>query len=576
MKTYQLSTSGTFFKDLPLDFYPRPMLVRDVKKSNFCLLNGKWDFQIENIQNYHGERISNITFNKEIIVPYCVESVLSGIHEHLDKLSVMIYQKKFNYHNSLDRVILHFDGVDNICYVYLNGEFIGEHTGGYLPFSFDVTESLKEENILEVYVEDGLDLNYPHGKQSDNPKGIWYEQVSGIWKSVWLESIPASAIEELDFTPDIDRKCVEVSVLQSPSTKKELIISFQGNEVMRTITEDNTFTIFFDDIKLWSPEHPNLYDVKLITPKEEITSYFAFRKISIGTHHGHEVLFLNNEPYFMHGLLDQGYFPEGLYTPSSIEDYKNDILTAKSLGFNTIRKHIKVEQDIWYSLCDHLGMLVWQDAVNAFPYRFFQDSLLPMLGFKNVLPEKKYEEKYKTFFINHTIEMIEHLKKYSCIVLWTIFNEGWGQFDTENVARLIRKVDSSRIYDFCSGWFKDFPDRMLESNHVYFKRVHIRKKLKKPIILSEFGGYSLKIKDHCYSDESFGYRKFKTIEAYNKAFKKLFEEDIIKNIPKGLCASIYTELTDVETEENGIMTYDRKVVKLDKDIALSIAEKLKF
>ena len=554
-----------------LDFYPRPTLVRD-SLINYLNLNGSWDCEIKKGEDVD---INTLSYSKQIMVPYPIESTLSGLEYDLGDDEVICYHKHFSYSFNKEKTILHIDASDNITKVYLNGTFIGEHIGGYLPFSFDVTSVINEENDLAVLVTDKTDTNFPYGKQSKKNGGIWYTKTSGIWKSVWLESVSNDYIGKLKIDTDIDNKTLKVNFFKEGFA--HLDIYFDGL-LIKTIEEyESGSQISFNDIHLWSPEKPNLYDIVINYNGDEVKSYFAFRKISIVSNNGFKVFALNNKPYFMHGLLDQGYYHDGILTPISLDVMVKELERVKEYGFNTLRKHIKVEPEIWYYLCDKMGIIVWQDFVNSFKYNFFFDSALPTIGFKGgTIKPRCYKRWAKDFFINHSIETIDYLYNHPSIVLWTIFNEGWGQFETKKVYNLIKPHDDTRIFDSASGWFNEHKDREVDSLHVYFKPIRIRKKHKRPLIISEFGGYALKVSGHTYYDKTFGYKVFDSKEEYNKALLALYERDIIGNMKKGVCAAIYTQVSDVEEEINGIFTYDREVVKLDKEIALKIKEAIKY
>ena len=561
----------SFKSEKPLDFYPRPSLERD-SLINYLNLNGTCDCEIKKEDEIDLDKIS---FTKEILVPYPIESTLSGLEYDLGSDEVICYHKHFSYSFNKAKTILHIDGSDNITKVYLNNKYIGSHTGGYLPFSFDVSDVIKEENDLIILVSDKMDLNYPYGKQSKKNGGIWYTKTSGIWKTVWLESVESDYIERLKIDTDIDKKTLRINYFKEGFAYVE--VYFKGLLIKEVSDYISGSEITFSDIHLWTCDNPNLYDLVIRYNDDEVKSYFAFRKISIVNHDGHKVFALNNEPFFMHGLLDQGYYHDGILTPSSFEALKKDLEVIKEYGFNTLRKHIKVEPEIWYYLCDKMGIIVWQDFVNSFKYNFFFDSLLPTVGLKKrSLKIASFSKEAKEFFINHSIDTIEFLYNHPSIVLWTIFNEGWGQFDTKEVYDLIKPFDATRIFDSASGWFMNHKEREIESLHVYFKPIKIKKKYEKPLVISEFGGYALKISDHTYYDKAFGYKIFDTLDEYNEAILKLYEKDIKENMKKGVCASIYTQVSDVEEEINGIMTYDREIIKLDKEVALKIKELLKF
>lgn len=574
MKEHNILLTESASKGKPLDFYPRPSLVRD-DSNNYLNLNGKWNLEIIkgdfNSFNYSND----LSFSKQIIVPYPVESVLSGLEYNLKDDELLIYQKKFRYDFNKDRTILHIDASDNFTKVFLNGEFVGENIGGYLPIIIDVTKYIKKQNELVVVVSDPLDQNYPYGKQKKENGGIWYTKTSGIWKTVWLESVPNDYIEKVRIFNDIDKRLLKIDFF-----KKDLCnlkIYYKDKLIKDIKSYKSNDLIEFDEIKLWSPEEPNLYDVIIEYKEDIIKTYFGFRKISIVEEDGHKVFALNNKPYFMHGLLDQGYYPDGILTPSSLRIMEKDLKIIKEYGFNTLRKHIKVEPEMWYYLCDKYGIIVWQDFVNSFKYSFFFDSVLPIIGIKGFSPKITfYKKEYKDFYINHSKRIIDYLYNHPSIVLWTIFNEGWGQFETKKVYNIMKECDKTRIFDSASGWYSTHRGREFESKHIYFKPIVIRKHYKIPLVISEFGGYAYRVDDHSYYNKSFGYREYDSIDSLNDAIYKLYHDEIYGNIKKGVCASIYTQVSDVEEELNGIMTYDRKVIKLKKEVALKIRDFLKF
>lgn len=541
----------------PWDIYPRPQM----KRKSFFSLNGEWDFY------------ANGGSRETILVPYPPESILSGIGRDMGKYPTLLYRKIFTLPKGFikDRVLLHFGAVDQIAKVKLNGVIIGEHRGGYEAFSMDITDNLLDKNLLEVEVTDELENKaLPYGKQRRKRGGMWYTPISGIWQTVWIESVPENYIKNLRI--ETGRNYAEIIadapdgivILKTPYAKTE-------NEF-----KDGRAHITFKSPRMWSPEDPYLYRFVLRAGEDEIESYFAIRTLEIEEIDGYERLLLNGQPYFFHGLLDQGYYSDGIYTPATPDNYTRDIQTVKSLGFNTLRKHIKIEPEHFYYECDRLGMIVFQDMVNNGRYSFLRDTALPTIGFKrlpNILRRNK--ERAKKAFISGMKSTVKQLYNHPCICYWTIFNEGWGQFEADRVYRELKRMDTSRFIDATSGWFKR-KESDVESLHVYFKPVKI-KKAKRPIVLSEFGGYSYKIKDHVFNDnKTYGYKKFENAEEYENAVISLYNSEIISNISKGLCGAIYTQLSDVEDETNGILTYDRHEIKINKEKMLEIAEKLKI
>lgn len=547
----------------PWNIYPRPQM----KRESFICLNGEWDFAVCR------ERSEPAVYGARILVPYPPQSALSGFAGEIGQADVLFYRRRFARPELRDseRLLLHFGAVDNHAEVYLNGTKVCEHSGGYLPFSADVTEVLTEENELTVKVIDTLDHDYPYGKQRIDRGGMWYTPTSGIWQTVWMEIVPKNHISSLK----IDVTLASATILVDTNTEEiraELLddrgeISINGNEI----------SVSPIDPKPWTPETPHLYRLKITVGEDTVETYFALRTLETKTVNGLPRLCLNGEPYFFHGLLDQGYFADGIFLPKTPEGYTKDIETAKSLGFNTLRKHIKTEPECFYYDCDRLGMIVFQDFVNNSDYSFFRDTALPTVGFKRMNDKRlKRTERAKEIFIAHGKETVAHLYNHPSICLWTVFNEGWGQFEADKLYSLTKTWDKTRFVDATSGWFWQ-KESDVESLHVYFKKIKLPKNPKRPIIVSEFGGYCYAVEGHLFDEKkSYGYRNCKTIEQYNEDFARLYETEVAPLIKEGLCAAIYTQVSDVEEEINGIMTYDRAVIKLDRKRAFAIARELKI
>ncbi len=548
---------GENLSTTPWETYPRPQMKRD---SYFCL-NGEWDFGVSGKENAE--------FNKKIIVPFCPESLLSGIDNIYEEDKTLWYKKVFTLPCGFNkgRVLLNFGAVDQKCVVFLNGEKIGEHIGGYNSFSFDITNYLQEENTLILSVRDTLsDKILPYGKQCRNRGGMWYTPVSGIWQSVWLESVAENYI-----------KGIKIDVTLNTAT-----ILFEGISD-GTVTLGNTSYpiingkayIEIENPVNWTPENPYLYEFTAIAGEDKIESYFALRTLSIGTVDGINRLLLNGKPYFFHGLLDQGYFSDGIYTPAHSSEYTDDILKMKSLGFNMLRKHIKVEPECFYYDCDRLGMVVFQDMVNNSEYSFIRDTALPTIGLltRNDKNIHKNKETRKAF-IQGMEETVNQLYNHPCICQWTIFNEGWGQFCADEMYNRLKELDSSRFIDSASGWFTA-KNNDFDSRHIYFRKLKI-KAGDKPVFISEFGGYSYKIDGHAFNTENtYGYGKCKDRDDFVKALRKLYTREVLPLIDKGLCATVYTQVSDVEDETNGLLTYDRKVMKINPEEFADISEKIK-
>ena len=544
---------GETLTGIPWQVYPRPQLKRD----SYVNLNGEWELEAE----------GNIM---SILVPFCPESLLSGVNRHFPEGEDLVYRRKFTLPEGFlkGRVLLHFGAVDQIAEVYLNGAALGTHTGGYTAFTFDITDSLQAENVLEVGISDDLyDLSQPYGKQTLKRGGMWYTPVSGIWQTVWLESVPETYIEELDIQVDL-RKAV---IVTTPSLDGTVLC--EGKEYplvggKAVITPENPH--------LWSPEDPYLYDFTIETETDRVQSYFALRTIESKTVNGIPRLCLNGKPYFFHGLLDQGYWPDGIFTPAKPECYARDITEMKKLGFNTLRKHIKVEPEEFYYQCDKLGMVVFQDMVNNGDYNFLRDTALPTIGIQKLNDKHMHpDENTRKEFLRCMEATVRQLKNHPCILYWTIFNEGWGQFDSEAVYERFKTLDSSRIIDATSGWFRQKKSDV-DSRHIYFTPWSTLKVSDKPLVLSEFGGYAYPVDGHLFNTgNAYGYKACKSEEHFRESVDKLYREKVIPAAKNGLCAAIITQVSDVEDEINGFLTYDRKVNKADAAKMLAIAEELK-
>ena len=555
-------------KSQPLSEYPRPQLVRD----SYLCLNGEWEYAI----NKNADIPQN--FDGKIIVPFSPETSASGVNRMVGSDDYLYYRLSFKLDKNFikDKVILHFTAVDQIAEVYLNDQYLGKHVGGYLPFEFEIKQYLKEENILILRVQDKTDdVELSRGKQKINRGGIWYTPQSGIYMPVWLESVSNDYIKNIKITPDLDNKQVKIIVY---SDSEMATIHIFGKDHIITTNKEHTFNV--EDLHEWSPENPYLYVFSVATENDVVNSYFAMRKVSITEHNGHKVIALNNKPYFMKGVLDQGYYQKGLYTPEDYQEYINDIQLVKSLGFNTIRKHIKIEAPRWYYECDRLGILVWQDFINGGGHYKF-----PTIAFPLITGIHKKDTKYarfarknaecRDFSLQEFKDTIDYLYNVPSIVLWTIFNEGWGQFDSVKIYDELKQIDDTRLYDHASGWH-DQGISDVKSLHVYFKAVKMPKEKEtknRSVILSEFGGFLLPIEGHMQKGKK-TYRSYKDFNTWLKVYEECINRDVIANIPKGLSAAIYTQLSDVEDELNGFVTFDREVVKVDIEKIKSINDKI--
>ena len=555
----QLKTPwGENLPDIPLSEYPRPTLCRD----SYLCLNGEWDFFADGVVE-----------NAKIIVPFAPESILSGIGKDMGETPKLHYGKRFSLPDGFlkERVLLHFGAVDQIARVTLNGKPVGEHIGGYDAFFFEVTDLLAEENLLEVEVTDELERHVlPWGKQKRVRGGMWYTPVSGIWQTVWLESVPNEYVEDLKIETGLDFAKIKAYGVQNG----EVTVKTPTGEIRATL-QNGEALIRVEDPRLWSPEDPYLYHFTIKTEQDFVNSYFALRTLEIKDVNGFSRICLNGKPYFFHGLLDQGYFSDGIYTPASYEAYTNDILSMKKLGFNMLRKHIKIEPERFYYDCDRLGMVVFQDMVNNGDYSFLRDTALPTVGVKRLNDQKLHRDPAtRAAFLEGMKKTVDQLFNHPCICYWTIFNEGWGQFEADKAYKILRELDSSRIIDSTSGWFWQ-SESDVESLHIYFKPVRL-KKAQKPIVLSEFGGYSYKPEGHVFNPyKTYGYRFFKEQTEFESALIKLYEEEVIPALDKGLCAAVYTQVSDVEDETNGLLSYDRRVLKVSEEKMQAIAARLK-
>ncbi len=568
--------------------YPRPQLKRD----NWQSLNGTWELD-----------------GFPVKVPFVPESVLSGYEGQIK--TTMTYTKSFMFEKSPKnrRVLLHFGAVDQIAEVFLNDKRLGEHAGGYAPFTFDVTEVIcKGENCLKVKVTDELNKNYPYGKQCVERGGMWYTPTSGIWQSVWLEQVPETYIESVRLTPDLrgvhvrvllknlvtknnlgesleqtqnatnttelkDLSNISVEVTIALHTGETYAVSLTSHDNYIDLSKITTATGETYTPRLWEPANPYLYHMTLRVGEDEVQTYFALRTIEIKNIGDVNRVCLNGKPIFMHGVLDQGYYPDGIMTPAEEKEYERDILRMKELGINLLRKHIKIEPESFYYYCDMHGMLVMQDMVSNGYYSFLRDTALPTVGLQRKKDYgKRMNSEQKRLFEEHMLETQALLYNHPCIIAYTIFNEGWGQFESDRMYALAKETDSTRLYDATSGWFAQL-DNDFDSIHIYFgpRKPKIKKR---PVFLSEFGGYSYLVQEHVYTNKSYGYGTCKSSEELFKRIEARYEELVLPYIKAGLCGSIYTQVSDVEDEINGLYTYDRKVCKVNKADMLTLADRI--
>lgn len=585
-------------RDHVLEEYPRPLLMRE----DYQILNGWWDyaFTIDNKQpqQYEGR----------ILVPFSPETALSGVGHQLKPDEYLWYRRNFDLpgwdrEKGQNRILLHFGAVDQSCEVRINGHKVKRHTGGYLPFEVDISRYAQESaNELIVAVKDLSDTSYhSKGKQKLNADGMFYTAQSGIWQTVWLEKVPETYIKEIKTVPDIEKKIIRIKVSSSYSTDKKNVDKLSRNlpieikirkpglypdpvvkpsqisteDMLETAVQtvsDKWIEIPIESISLWNCETPYLYYFEVKLGDDRAISYFAMRKFSLETkvHEEFPRICLNGEVQFQNGVLDQGYWPESLYTPPSDAAMIFDIQEMKKTGFNMVRKHLKIEPQRWYYHCDRLGIVVWQDMVNGGSYYkhwfvTYGATLLSWLRIpmRDVYPRLLSREAKagRLEFIREMKETIRLLGNHPSIAAWVIFNEGWGQFQTEDMTRIVRRLDPNRLIDQASGWF-DQGGGDFSSLHNYFFKLFIRPERERASVLSEFGGYSYREPGHCAKEKLYGYGICKNKKDLEKRFLERWSG--VRNlIPQGLSASIYTQWTDVEEEVNGVFTYDREVRKIE-------------
>ncbi len=550
-RTVQLTTpfEDTATGDAWATEYPRPQM----RRASYLSLCGDWDFAVKK-----GGKTESLG---KIRVPFPPESRLSGQSRPIEKGEKYLYEKSFSLPAISDgrKLLLHFGAVDQICKVFLNGVTVGEHVGGYLPFTLDITDTAREgENQLLVEVIDELDTELTYGKQCKKRGGMWYTPISGIWQPVWLEEVPKNEISSLRLMPALDGVMIETV---GGEREKCLSLNTEKGPVEYRY-EGDCFFLYPENPILWTPENPHLYTFTLTDGIDTVESYFALRTVDVRKINGMPRLCLNGSPYFFHGLLDQGYFSDGIYLPATPEGYRNDVACMKRQGFNMLRKHIKIEPDIFYYECDKQGMVVFQDMVNNGKYHYLLDTVLPTLGLKRGVAHRVTDAR-RADFENTARATVELLYNHPSVCYYTVFNEGWGQYrGAQDVYDMLKALDPTRIYDTASGWFR--PVRSdVQSEHVYFKKFKARRGTL-PLVLSEFGGYSCKIEGHSFNlDKTYGYRFYQSTAELGDALERLYREEIVSAVKEGLCAAVLTQVSDVEDETNGLLTYDRRVIKTD-------------
>lgn len=569
--------------------YPRPLLVRE----NYTNLNGYWEYAFT--EKYREPE----KYEGKILVPFSPESALSGVFRQLKPEEYLWYRRRFRLEGWKEkkgrRLLLHFGAVDQACRVLVNGRPAARHTGGYLPFSADITELAADgENELVVAVKDLTETSYhARGKQRLRRGGMFYTAQSGIWQTVWMEEVPRQYITNVNAEPDTEKGVVFITVEADMDRPVEIRIQKpriygEPMKMPEDALEDRTqsgeeqeivcasgrtnkrLEIKIENMALWTCETPYLYPFTVVMGEDRAESYFAMRRFSVERDEkGILRICLNGAPVFQNGVLDQGYWPDGLYTAPSDEALIFDIQEMKKTGFNMVRKHLKIESQRWYYHCDRLGMIVWQDMVNGGGEyrRWFVTYAATVLSWRNVGIKDTHSGLFarkdrngKLEFVREMKETVRILKGHPSIAVWVIFNEGWGQFQTEKMTEIVRELDPSRLIDPASGWF-DQGGGDLKSIHNYFFALKVIPDDKRAVVLSEIGGYTFRQEGHSACEKLYGYSAYKDRNSLNQAYEELMEK-VEKLIPEGLCASVYTQWSDIEEEINGVYTYDREIRKI--------------
>lgn len=571
--------------------YPRPSMVR----RSWQNLNGIWKYAFTH------DKGKPKAFEGDILVPFSPETRLSGVNKQLIPGMFLWYERTCGMSQTIKRnlqneghILLHFGAVDQTCTIYINDRKAGTHTGGYLPFTLDITEYLipsisDSEFTITLCVEDVTDMSYHSvGKQTLTPGGMYYPGTSGIWQTVWLEAVPTVYLNHITWESLYDQGsiCLYPDVRGGESQNIYLKVIFLNREYKSQsfFIKDNIL-ICLPDFISWSPENPYLYRVRLELYQGEsmnsckiidsVESYFAMRLCSLGTDQkGIRRIFLNNRPYMQTGVLDQGYWPESMYTAPTDEAMIYDIETMKNLGFNMLRKHVKVEPERWYYHCDRLGMLVWQDMINGGRknksfYVTYMATAYQLLGIKgsdrHPILLSRQDKAGRKEYIDELTEMVQRMKNHPSVVCIVPFNEGWGQFSTNKMTALVKKLNASVIVDQASGWY-DMKGGDIKSIHNYFFKLKVRREKYRAVALTEFGGYARKVEGHSSHEREYGYKIFFTKEELTEGYEKLMRDTVLPAVREGVSATIYTQLSDVEEEINGILTYDRQVLKMDPEV----------
>ncbi|MBQ9983455.1 MAG: hypothetical protein IJP29_02590 [Lachnospiraceae bacterium] len=542
---------------IPWTSHPRPQF----KRKQFHILKDNWTLN-----------------SQSICIPFPPQSSLSGYQGVVPE--ELIYECTFSVPKSFreKRVLLHFDAVDQIAEVYVNDTLVGANEGGYLPFTFDITHEVNRygENTLKVIATDTLDHNYPYGKQTKHPKGMWYTAVSGIWQSVWIENVPDIYVKRIVIKTDLENVTLKLEYNKPvPATDPFEVAYTLSDGIVRTeaFTEGKATFSITNPIH-WTPDNPHLYQMTITAGEDHFESYFALRTIGTKSFQGRKRVCLNGEPIFLHGVLDQGYFPDGIYLPKQETGYDRDILAMKELGFNMLRKHIKIEPDYFYYACDRLGMLVMQDMVNSGDYSFIHDTVLPTIGFQKMRESKlPIDNRRRQIFEEQIRHTVEHLHNHPSIIAYTIFNEGWGQFNSDDLYLYVKALDKSRLIDTTSGWFAQQKSDF-NSLHIYFRNKTLTNTSSRPLLISECGGYKLLDSSHFFGKKEYGYGTCKDSTELTNRILEMYEKMILPAMKEGVCGCVYTQLSDVEGEINGLYTYDREICKVEKEKMLKIAKRL--
>ena len=551
----------------PLPEYPRPQMVRD----SWMNLNGLWQYTILP----KSQESIPAAFAGKILVPFAVESALSGVGKTVGKDSVLWYERSLIIPANFKRknILLQFGAVDWLCDVYVNGKAVGTHQGGYDPFSFDITAALNKKGAQKIAIrvwDPSDDGPQPRGKQVKNPNGIWYTPVTGIWQTVWIEAVAPTYISATKQTPGVDLQSLKVTVTtQNLLPGDEVLVSaWKGSEKITEKMADVNGDVVLpvSNPRLWSTTNPFLYDLKVAVMRngkvtDEVKSYFAMRKISMAMDdNGIERMMINDQFVFQYGPLDQGWWPDGLYTAPTDEALKFDIAKTKEMGFNMIRKHVKVEPARWYNYCDQMGMLVWQDMPSGDLGNHWESRP----GIYGRATDQNRTAASESIYRTEWNEIMQDLYNFPCIVVWVPFNEAWGQFKTKEIVNWTMQKDPSRLVNTASGGnfenvghiidLHNYPEPLMPDAVLYGKT--------RVLVLGEFGGLGLPVDNHTWQQKNnWGYQSFKSNAELLKRYTELINR-IPHLIENGLSAAVYTQTTDVEVETNGLMTYDRKEIKM--------------